>query len=137
MLKPSSRLKLKTLCQFALAGYWLALFVGTHLPPNSPLLPSERANFDKLYHFAAYAVLAGLLATVWQLAAGALTIRHLCWTWVAVVAFGALDELTQIPVNRDCSFSDWTADAIGAAAGLLAFVWLRKAFAARLDEGEE
>jgi hypothetical protein len=39
---------------------------------------------------------------------------------------GALDEITQIPVHRDCDFWDWTADSCGAAAGVLLYVLLRK-----------
>ncbi len=120
---------LSTLCKLALAGYVIALLTGTHLPPTTPFLPS--GDFDKLYHFTAYAILAGLLATTWQFAGGNLTFRHLWWAWVAVAVFGALDEITQIPVHRDCSFWDWTADAIGAAVGLLLFVWLRRVIVAR------
>ena len=85
----------------------------------------------KFQHTVAYAILAGLLATVWQLSSGVLTARHLSWTWIAVVIYGALDEITQIPVSRDCDFWDWTADATGAAVGLLAFVWLRRRYTAR------
>jgi VanZ family protein len=43
-----------------------------------------------------------------------------------VAILGAIDELTQIPVGRDCSFWDWTADISGAAAGLLLFVGVRR-----------
>src|SRR6185312_17018793 len=97
----------------------------------SPLLPTEEHNFDKLYHFAAYSILAGLLVTAWQLSSGILTARHLRWAWCAVAIFAALDELTQIAVDRDCSIWDWSADVVGAACGLLAFVWLRRRFVAR------
>ena len=61
--------------QIALAGYWLALFVApmcratcrccrATTPTNSPTSPRSH-------------VLAALLATTWQLAAGHLTARHL------------------------------------------------------------
>jgi VanZ family protein len=134
MRNPFSPAKTKTLSQIALGGYWLLIFTGTHLPPTVPLLPNEVNNIDKVCHFTAYAILAGLLATTWQLSSGVLTARHLRWTWIAVVIYGALDEITQIPVSRDCDFWDWTADAIGAAFGLLAFVWLRRRFAARTTD---
>ena len=115
---------LSTICQLALAGYLLALLIGTHLPSGTPILPGD--NYDKLCHFSAYAILAALVATAWQLTAGTLTLRHLRWTWIAVAVFGALDELTQIPVGRDCDFWDWVTDASGAAIGLLLFVCLRQ-----------
>lgn len=124
-----------TICQLALAGYVVALLTGTHLPPTTPFLPSE--HFDKLYHFTAYLILAGLLATTWQFAGGDLTPRQLRWAWIAVAVFAALDEITQIPVHRDCSFWDWTADAVGAAIGLLLFVWLRRMVLARVTANRE
>src|SRR5437588_1018477 len=115
MLKRFNSSRLRTPVQFVLAGYLIMLLIGTHLPPNSRFLPSALNNIDKLCHFSAYAVFAVLLASTWQLAAGALSVRQLFWTWLAVTVFGALDELTQIPVGRDCDFWDWTADATGAA----------------------
>jgi VanZ family protein len=119
-----------------LGGFVLILLIATHLPPGSPLLPAEKHGFDKVLHFAAYAILAGLIATAWQLSSGVLTARHLRWVWCAVAIFGALDEITQIPVHRDCSIWVWSADALGAAAGLLAFVWLRRRIAARATDAQ-
>jgi VanZ family protein len=110
--------------QIALAGYWLALFVGTHIPNNVPLLPSDGA--DKLAHFAAFALLATLLATTWQLAAGHLTARHLVVVWIVVVLYAAFDEWTQTPVGRDANIWDWTTDTLGALFALTLFAWLRR-----------
>lgn len=109
------------LWQIVLAGYWLALVAGTHVPAEFPALPSGRA--DKLAHFVAYAVLAGLLAMTWQRSAGWLTGRHLRWAWIVLVVYAALDELTQIPVGRTASALDWAADALGALVGLMLFWW--------------
>ncbi len=109
--------------QIALAAYWMALFVGTHIPINVPLLPSDGG--DKLLHFAAFALLATLLATTWQLAAGHLTARHLVVVWIVVVLYAAFDEWSQTPVGRDASFWDWTADALGALFALVLFAWVR------------
>ena len=124
MPKRRNHIAYAAISQIVLAGYLLELLLGTHLPPGTPVL-STFEGFDKVCHFSAYAILAGLLATTWQFAAGELTSRHLGWTWIGVAVFGALDEITQIPVGRDCSFWDWTADASGAAVGLLVFVWVR------------
>jgi VanZ family protein len=136
MAPRQNRLSSATISKILLAGFVLLLLTATHLPPSSMLLLPEEHNIDKLYHFTAYAILAGLLATAWQLSTGILTARHLRWVWCAVAIFGALDEITQIAVNRDCSIWDWTADAVGAACGLLAFVWLRHRFTAHTTEAQ-
>ncbi len=125
MHNPLSPTLTKALCQVALIGFWLALFVATHVPIQVPLT-TEVDNVDKIYHFTAYAILAILLATTWQASSGILTARHLLWVWIAIVSYAALDEWTQPLVNRECSLGDWVADAAGAATGLLAFAWLRK-----------
>lgn len=115
-----------TIWRGLLAGYWLALFVGTHLPPTFPGLPGD--NSDKLVHAAAFAVLAWLLATAWQSSVGRLNGRHLRFTWLAVVLYSAADELTQLLVGRSATLGDWLADAVGAALGLVIFaVGQRKA----------
>jgi len=128
MTERSNRNLYTKISQLVLAGYWIALFVATHLPPTTPFLPGPA--IDKLVHALVYAVLAGLLATAWELAAGVLALRHLCWAWVVVAMYGALDEITQIPVGRECSFWDWSADAIGAVVGLALFVGIRRLMAA-------
>jgi hypothetical protein len=113
-------------CAWRLLG---AIFVGTHIPGGTPLLPPN--GWDKLAHFAAFAGLATLLATTWQLAAGHLTLRHLCVVWFAIVLYAAFDEWTQTPVGRDASLWDWTADAAGALLAIALFAWLRSRSGAR------
>jgi VanZ family protein len=136
MRNPLNPSQTKTLFQFALGGYWLALFIATHLPLDTPLLPVEIDNVDKVYHFTAYAILAGLLATTWQLSSGILTGRHLRWAWVVLAIYGAADEITQIAVHRDCSTWDWCADVTGAAVGLVAFFWLSKRFVTSVSDAQ-
>lgn len=131
MALKQNRLSSAAVTKMLLTGFAITLLTATHLPPNSMLLPAEAHNLDKVFHFTAYAILAGLLATTWQFSSGILSARHLRWVWCAVAVFGALDELTQISVGRDCSIWDWSADALGAICGLLAFVWLRRRIAAR------
>lgn len=111
------------LWQLALAGYWIVLLIVTHLPATTPFMPPD--NIDKLAHATAFAGLALLLASAWQLAAGHLNISHLALVWFVVVTYGAIDEWTQIPVGRSCSIWDWLADATGAALGLALFAFLR------------
>jgi VanZ family protein len=124
MLSPENRSRLTTLSKVALGLFWLALFVGTHLPVQTEILPPD--GRDKLAHFGAYLTLAFLVAATWQLAAGFLTPRHLVFAWIAVAVYGAVDEVTQIPVGRVCDLWDWTADACGAAAGIVIFALTRR-----------
>jgi VanZ family protein len=94
------------------AIYWLGLFTVTHLPPTR--MPRTRV-WDKLEHFVAYAILAGLLFV----AIG----RRRVWLVLAIcLVYGAFDELTQLLpfVRRQCSLVDWIADALGAIFALAA-----------------
>jgi VanZ family protein len=124
MFESRHRRQLVAWSQAALGIYWAALLIATHLPAETALLPGH--TVDKIYHVLAYAVLSGLLATVWQLAGGHLMRRQLVIVWLVVVLYGAVDEITQIPVGREASLLDWLADAAGAACGIVVFVWLRK-----------
>jgi len=122
------------LWQLALVAYWLAIFVGTHVPGD--FLPEPSDGWDKVVHFSAYAALAVLVATTWQLAAGQLMFRHLRAAWIVIAIYGALDEWTQSFVGRDASVYDWLFDIAGAATGLALFVWLRERIGARRRAGE-
>jgi VanZ family protein len=127
MLESHNHRRLVVWSQTALGVYWTALLVATHLPVDAPFVPGS--TFDKLYHVLAYAVLSLLLATVWQLAGGHLMRRQLVLVWLAVVLYGAVDEITQMWVGREASLLDWLADGAGAACGIVAFVWLRRKLA--------
>jgi VanZ family protein len=117
-----SKIKSPRLWQFVLVCYWLALFVSTHVPSEVLYVPGNTS--DKFIHVVAYAALAVLAAMAWHLAFGRPKARHLCFIWVTLVVYGAIDEWTQIPVGRDASVRDWFADASGAAIGLAAFALL-------------
>lgn len=107
-----------------LVGYWIVLFVATHVPSDFPLVPPERT--DKLVHFSAFFVLGGLLAAAWEFAAGRLTVRHLIAAWLVLAAYAAVDEISQPPFGRARSFDDWLADVTGVACGLLLFLAWRR-----------
>ncbi|MEX0977616.1 MAG: hypothetical protein WDZ48_02115, partial [Pirellulales bacterium] len=49
----------------ALALYWIALFVATHVPRLQPPIPLSHG--DKWLHASAYAALTVLLALAWSL----------------------------------------------------------------------
>ncbi|MFO0789573.1 MAG: VanZ family protein [Pirellulales bacterium] len=130
-----NRSRITLLSRLALAGFWITLFTATHVPVPTTVGPPEFG--DKIAHFSAYLILAFLLATAWQLAGGILTTRHLVFAWLAVIGYGAFDEITQIPVGRDCELLDWVADAAGSATGLALFVALRHLIARRFALNEE
>ena len=98
-----------------LVVYWLLLLLGTHVP--SPPLGGVQVS-DKWLHFHAYLGLAFLLACTFTV------YRRPRWrTYIylaaIVLAYGALDELAQLPIaGRSADIQDWLADATGAASGL-------------------
>jgi VanZ family protein len=108
----------------AWAVYWLALFVSTHVPR----LPSVDGpvGWDKAAHFFGYAGLAVLTCLA--------LLRGRRWTWRAALAvlvgllvYGVVDELLQIPIpRRSADPADWTADALGAVAGMMLFRAVQK-----------
>ena len=100
-----------------LGCYWLAIFVGTHLPSSLGKLPDVN---DKLLHLGAYAGLAFLLAA----ALTACRLKHgtLLITLVVAAVYGCFDELSQkLVAGRTADVADWAADVFGAGVGALAF----------------
>jgi VanZ family protein len=116
------------LWQLALVSYWLALFVGTHVPVER--VPKQAATHDKFAHIIAFGLLSAMFATTWELSAGRLNSRHLVRAWFVIALYGAFEEATQPMVGRYASFYDWLADAIGAAIGIIFFVWARRVMTA-------
>jgi VanZ family protein len=99
-----------------LSAYWIVIFAGTHVPGT--VLGGSLAS-DKLVHFAAYAGLGFLLASV---------INGLQPSWrryllagIILACYGVVDELGQIPIpGRTAELGDLVADGLGAATGLTA-----------------
>jgi VanZ family protein len=114
--------RLHTASAVLLAGYWLALFAGTHIQ-QTPQVILSLAPSDKWLHFGAYAGLAFLIALNWR-QRRAFGWRQWTAALVLLAAFGALDELTQMPVGRDCDVFDWIADLEGSLVGLVVFLAL-------------
>jgi VanZ family protein len=123
------------LWSIALACFWLTLFALTHIPVVKSLGPIT--DHDKTAHIVAFAALALMLATTWQLNAGELTQAQLWWAWLVLILYASLDEWTQRFVGRQTSIVDWLADLIGAAVGLALFVWLRRWGRGRQDENDD
>jgi len=112
----------------ALAVYWTALFIGTHLPvPPQKIEPIP--YFDKWLHLAGFAGLAFLAATAWRARRpgrplGAVQYGSLL---AGMAAYAAADELSQLLpfVRRNADLGDWVADVIGAAVGLALYTLAR------------
>ena len=99
--------------------YWIVLATATHVPrlPSGVSLP----HGDKAAHYLAYAILAFLLSWAWA-TRHAYFPKGLLFALVVAIAYGAIDELTQIPVpGRYGEWYDWGADALGAVTGVCAF----------------
>ena len=100
--------------------YWVALFLGTHVPGDAV---DSKLN-DKLLHFGAYAGLAALL--MWTISPQ----RHAFSVTLAALAglslYGLIDELLQIPIaSRNCDPVDLMADVAGCVSGLIVY-WLAR-----------
>jgi VanZ family protein len=104
---------------FALV-YWLAMFIGTHLPGRPvPLDPAH--SWDKVEHVTAFAGLAMLLCVAGALWRGA-SQRLLVMVLGLLALYGIMDEMTQqfLPF-RTPDTGDWLANMLGAGLGLSLF----------------
>ncbi len=129
--------------QAVTAIYWGALVAAMHVPipdeqHGGPKLP---ANTDKTAHYVLYGGLALLLCRTSDEAATSGRGRYRFpysygAAFVACLAYGVVDELTQPWTGRRCELADWYADVGGATLGVgLAVAWrsLRRARAATSD----
>lgn len=106
---------------------WMALiFVASSIPTRLPTPGLQGFRWDdKLQHAVAYAILAALAWRAfedkrprWWL---------VCASIIFAVAYAAFDECHQAFVpTRECSLSDWSTDAFGAAAAALVLDFLKK-----------
>jgi VanZ family protein len=91
--------------------YWLTIFTLTHLPPTR--VPDVHVS-DKILHFAVYALLGVLFCACFP------PRRWMILIFIAVLmAYGAIDELTQPYFRRTCDIHDWYADTAGAITAVL------------------
>ncbi len=113
------RIPWRRLLVAALVVYWGALVTGTHIP--HPPRVTEADGFDKWMHLGAYLGLGVLLSAVCvtrRPASLQLAIRIV----VVIAVAGALDEITQPLVGRDCELWDWCADLVGGLMATAAVV---------------
>ena len=103
-----------------LTVYWITIFVLTHIPPINL---RETGVGDKTAHVVGYFGL-GVVLYLWLWVRW--PHRRLIGLWVISIcmAYGAVDELLQIPVGRHATVGDWIADTVGAllAVGVMELV---------------
>jgi VanZ family protein len=113
--------------------YWITLFALTTIPVDA--VPHLFDNQDKIEHFVAYGVLAFLLtlALYFQRRSRLISSRAFLFTFIFILAYGAIDELHQLFVpGRYCDLYDWLADSIGGLIGIgLVYLFLRSQFKIR------
>jgi hypothetical protein len=106
----------------ALIGYWIAIFVGTHLPAAA--VPSVTLS-DKTLHLLAYAGLAFLLAWAIPHRMGRSGVQALSVLTI-VATYAGIDEFSQqFVAGRTASWSDLVADICGCLFGLTLYFCLR------------
>jgi VanZ family protein len=97
------------------------ILIGTSLPSSS--VPRGVSDYDKLLHFAIYALLAALLTK--PLLEVTARWRAVILAIVIAAAFGGVDEWHQQFIRgRFPDRADLLADTLGATAGALAMVAL-------------
>lgn len=105
-------------------GYWLAMFVATHLPRIGEV---GRAfpfpHFDKVLHFCMFAGWMALCRWLLRRPGGRPGRKAMVGVFLAGALYAAFDELTQSLVGRDTSLGDFLADM----AGMLAALWFAEA----------
>lgn len=112
--------RLRPWVKAALVLYWIALFLGTHVP--QPDLGDLPKHSDKFLHFAGYAGLSFLLGLFIALRSKRMRPRDYAMAFGIAAVYAVIDELLQlIPVlNRHGDVYDALADWCGAVLGLLA-----------------
>jgi VanZ family protein len=102
--------------QLPLFLWALLIFISSSIP-DVTLPEFEIISSDKLAHLIIYIILSALLyrAIAYQDRFPKLARWSFGWTFIFAVAYGATDEFHQLFVpNRDASFLDLAADALGA-----------------------
>ncbi len=121
-----------------LVVYWIGLAIGTHTPVSAVQVVTTSVS-DKTIHFYAYAGLGFLAAWAVTRLWGRRAVLALVAV-VVVILFGAVDELTQPLVHRQCDFYDWVADTLGAILGALMYVtisWMLHSLAKKRENQSE
>ena len=103
---------------------WLLIAVGftaivvflTHIPEDAMPSQLQVIGLDKLAHALAYGAITYLFILSLRTSSCLLSASLL---FFAILAIGALDELTQPFFSRTASLADWLADIVGISGVLL------------------
>jgi VanZ family protein len=111
----------------ALTIYWLAIFLGTHLPEVPQVMA---ATSDKVKHAGAYFGLGLLLCYV---SSGKNVYRRFLMIFVLITVYGALDEWSQqfVP-GRYPDVLDWISDVLGVGTAIFFYAIMRAIFQRRV-----
>ena len=108
----------KKIIYIPLIIYWVVLLIATTLPGKD--VPDIGVS-DKIEHFSAYAVLTVFicLTYMFQKKIKLFSVHPFIFSVLTVMLYAAIDEFHQIYIpGRTCDIRDWTADLIGALAGI-------------------
>jgi VanZ family protein len=98
--------------------YTAILLFATHHPKPGDLV-GELIHRDKMLHVSAYGLL-GLLVAATIAVAGRFSSWTVAVAIVSLLAFAAVDEVTQPLFGRSTEMLDWACDSAGIAAGFTA-----------------
>lgn len=95
----------------------------THIPEDVTPSVLQIGCLDKLAHIFVYGVITFLFVLSLRTCPNMFSILIL---FFAILALGAIDELTQPFVNRTASLTDWLADIAGVSGALLFFLRFKR-----------
>jgi len=95
----------------------------THIPEEAMPSQLQVIGLDKLAHVLAYGVITLLFVLSLRTCPTLLSASLL---FFAILAVGALDELTQPFFSRTASLADWLANIIGVSGVLLFFLRFKR-----------
>ena len=105
-----------------LGGYWLALFIATHVPTPEVII-GDAINFDKAIHAGAYFILATLMFITSRRTGVTTNLTVRLGLAALALTYGAFDELSQPYFGRYCSLLDWYADGVGIGLAMGLDLW--------------
>ncbi len=114
MIRPSHIMRRRLILSACLV-VWAGAIIATHIPASR--LPRTGVS-DKFLHAAGYFVLSGLFwLTLWV--HGVTGVKRIALIFFTMLAYAAIDEITQPLVGREDSLGDWLADVTGAIIALI------------------
>ncbi len=115
--------RVASVARYATVALFVLMFVATHIPVRA--IPFQISITDKALHCLIYLTLSFSVLTSWEWTIGLLRPQHYFTVWLLGTLYGAFDEVTQIPVGRNCDGLDWICDILGIVLGLTLFRLVR------------